>query len=142
MAVKSLDDWIQAWNNASGNEVDKAYDLLRQYVLDSQTGVAGTLSPRTWFAVSERKKVQYLTVSPIEKIFSRSLYVHDLDALLRCIKQNIDSFYRKEFSNSMSLCEGDELLHVFQVIKEKTGVDYFSLDLDPESKAHSSALSI
>jgi hypothetical protein len=111
-------------------------------VLDSYTGVAGSLSPLDWFAVSDRKNVQYLTASPIETFLERSLYVHDIDALLRCVKQNIDSFYRKKFSDMTNICQGDELLHVFQVIKEKTGVDYFSIDFELESKTHADALRI
>lgn len=139
MAVKSLDDWRQAWDDVPGCAVEKTHDLLWQYVIDSKTGVAGTLSPVTWFAVSECKNVQYLTASPVEQFLKCSFHFYDLDFLLRYIKQNIDSFYRKRFSNITGICEGDELLHVFQVIKENTGVDYFSVDLGLERMASSSA---
>ncbi|MDF1685033.1 MAG: hypothetical protein P1U36_10320 [Legionellaceae bacterium] len=132
MAIKSLDDWSKAWDDALGGPEERAYDLLKQYVDDSQEGVAGTLSPMTWFAVSNKRNVQYLSAESIENALEHTYSIRNLESFLRCLKQNIDSFYRKRFSELdevSTICEGDELLHVLQVIKEKTSVDYFAIDM-------------
>tara|TARA_R110002126_G_scaffold291755_1_gene456915 strand:- start:22701 stop:23177 length:477 start_codon:yes stop_codon:yes gene_type:complete len=139
MAKKSLDDWRKAWDDAPGSFEKKTSVLLRQYVLDSKTGVAGTLSPMTWFAVSERKNVQYLSANPVEQAFKQivsehGIKVHEVEVdvafLLWHVKHKTDEFYDTNFPELSGICEGDELFHVLLVIQEQTGVDYFAIHGD------------
>lgn len=148
MAKKSLDDWRKAWDNAPGSFEEKTFDVLLQYVIDSKTGVAGTLSPMTWFAVSERKNVQYLSAKPVEQAFKQLAYEHDIkvrevefdvDFLLWHVKKKTSAFYGTYFPEISGICEGDELLHVFQVIKEKTGMDYFAIHVELMHETNSSS---
>jgi|GEM_PF-2356282 len=139
MAKKSLDDWRKAWDDAPGSFEEKTSDVLRQYVIDSKTGVAGTLSPMTWFAVSERKNVQYLSAKPVDQVLKQILFEHDVSFFLWQVKKKTSKFYSTCFPEISGICEGDELLHVLQVIKEKTGIDYFSIHVESMYEASSSS---
>lgn len=139
MAMKSLDDWIKAWDDASGSSGKKTYALLRQYVIDSNIDVAGVLSSATWFVVSNRQNTQYLSSKPVKRVLSQVLFDHDVGFFLWHVKKSVNEFYRNNFPDIAGICEGDELLHVLQVIKEKTDVDYSKINIDELKREESSS---
>jgi hypothetical protein len=139
MPKKTLGDWRNTWNDFSGTNAIKAQFLLQQYVEDSQTSVAGVLHPMTWFAASKGEHTQYLSADPVRQALTLVMRDKDVEFLLRHVKQRVMNFYSTEFLDINDMCEGDELFHVLQVIKEKTGVDCFAIDImqDAEECDHS-----
>lgn len=136
MPKKTLDNWINAWDDSPGSSLQKIYSILRQYVNDSKTGVAGVLRPMTWFAASNGENAQYLSSDPVAYVLKNVTFDGEIKLLLRHLKQGVSNFHNIKFPGTVEIFEGDELLHVLQVIKEKTGVDYFAIDLTQDPEAH------
>ena len=132
MTIKTLNDWKKAWDDASGKDAKKAQTLLQQYVDDSKVGVAGFTYPINWYVTSGGKNVRYLSAEPVEKALKHVAFDDDVALLLRHVKQALIYFYSTRFYGIRGIFKKDELVHVLNAIKEKTGVDYFTLDLSED----------
>ena len=134
MPKKTLDNWRFIWDCSSETNVIKTQLLLRQYVIDSQAGATGVLHPMTWFAASNGKNVQYLSSDPVAYVLKNVTFDCEVEFLLRHLKQRTSHFYSIKFPDIADICEDDELRHILQVIKEKTGVDYFAIELTQDAE--------
>lgn len=134
MTIKTIEDWRKVWVNASGTDAKKAQCLLQQYVNDSKTGIAGFTYPIDWYVTSGGKNVRYLSSQPVENTLGRVTFDDDIDLLLRYLKQNMIYFYTIKLHGIDNILKGDELLHVLQVIQEKTGRNFSAIDLTQDQE--------
>ena len=70
--------------------------------------------------------------SSVEKALEHVTFSDDLEHLLRQVKKDLIYFYTMKLYERNDLPQGDELLHIFQIINEKTGVDCLAIDLTRE----------
>jgi len=135
MPIKSLDDWKELWCASSGTHAKKAQTLLQQYLDDAEAGVAGFTYPRDWYSASNGQNVRYLSSEAVNKALKHVSFDDDVTLLLRHVKENVIYFYGVKIVGLTDIPEGDELLLVLQVIKEKTGIDYFAIHLDQDQNS-------
>jgi len=137
MTIKTLENWRKIWNVSEETPVKKVQKLLQQYVDDSETGVAGFTYPIDWYVTSGGKNVRYLSSEPVEKTLGRVTFDDDdddVEVLLRQVKKDLIYFYTMKFQEMNDHPQGDELLDIFQVINENTGVDCLTIDLTREEE--------